>query len=133
MNTQEHLNRIKARCEQLLALAEKRTPGKWMYSNILDGCDGRNGGVITPCNHIIVGAKATLGNSNFIASCAGPAEAGWRATIAAIDWITSFSLVDLSPCSGGSCAVATEVDERLDSIRHHAVAAIIAAWPEELL
>jgi hypothetical protein len=61
------------------------------------------------------------------------AEAGWKSTLAAIEWVTQFSQVDLSPCDGGSCMVATEVDERLDSIRQHAVAAILAAWPIELL
>lgn len=32
MTTTEHLNAIKARCHALLAIAEKRTPGKWVHS-----------------------------------------------------------------------------------------------------
>jgi hypothetical protein len=51
----------------------------------------------------------------FIASCAGPAEAGWRATIAAIDAVESVRENDL-----------TWQFEEMASV-------IIAAWPEELL
>ena len=69
----------------------------------------------------------------FIASCAGPAEAGWRATIAAVDAVLMLNSVDLSPCDGGSCMVATSAEESLDMIRGCAASAIIAAWPEEVL
>jgi len=133
MTTSEHLQRIKAKCEQLLELASKRTPGKWAKNTYKPHVAGES------VTHSVDGPPSDFmylqeeSDASFIASCAGPAEAGWRATIAAIEWVTQFSQVDLSPCNGGSCAVATEVDERLDSVRHHAVLAILAAWPEELL
>ena len=63
---------------------------------------------------------------------AGAAEAGWRATIAAIEVITLAHGLDLSPCNGGSCMVATDADSALDLIKARAEQ-IIAAWPEEML
>lgn len=125
MSTQEHLKRIRARCVQLLGLAEKRALGKWTSEDGFIFCGN-------DCVADLVDGPRSA-NAAFIARCAGAAEAGWRSTIAAIDWITQFSLVNLSPCNGGSCAVAIEVDERLDSIRAHFIDVIVTAWPEELL
>ena len=70
MTTTEKLQKIKAECERLLALAEKRTPGKWFPT-------GR-----TACYN--------ANDAEFIAACAGLAEAGWKATIAAIDDILPY-------------------------------------------
>ena len=95
----EHLKRIDAHLERLLAIAEKRTPGEWKV------CNGKHGTIIRL-------AKSTVGepmdvcrawncshkdgNAAFIASCAGNAEAGWRATRAAIACL----LVICDPASG---------------------------------
>ena len=88
MNTEEKLKRIKARCQELLALAEKRTPGAWTVSEFSATLvDTKKGG------HGIAGTRAENEvteqdeehNAAYIAACAGAAEAGWRATIAAID------------------------------------------------
>jgi hypothetical protein len=113
MTAKEHLDKIVAKIDQLLELAEKRTQGKWYASEfgpIATLEDPFANGVwyiaytSTECHE---------GNANkpFIAACAGPAEAGWRATKAAIT--TALEISD-PPC-------AQLVDP------------IIAAWPEELL
>jgi hypothetical protein len=76
----EHLKRIDAHLEKLLAQAEKRTPGRWYRGkNRYVGVD----------ELWIVEAWETNDlkgkpNATFIASCAGNAEAGWKAIRAAI-------------------------------------------------
>lgn len=74
MTTTEKLQRIRARCVKLLALAEKRTPGKWFY-------------YLEPRLPITGECDVRPDDAAYIAACAGAAEAGWRATIAAIDSI----------------------------------------------
>jgi hypothetical protein len=105
MNQQEHIQRIRARCVELLALAEKRTEGRWEHWE----CATAN---------IYVGDHSIFANNYddaiFIASCAGPAEAGWKATIAAIDFVEELEINGFAVCLKQK-------------------AAIIAAWPEELL
>jgi hypothetical protein len=101
MNTQEHLNRIKAKCQELLAIAEKRTQGQWSQDHLY---------VDTDDNNNLIKAAGNINNAAFIASCAGAAEAGWRATIAAID------VIELLEAHNGPLATT-----------------IIAAWPQELL
>ena len=117
MNTEEHLNKIKAKCQALLAQAEKRTKGRWElginagsivsshakshYKNWVAKCDSINGD----------------NDAVFIAACAGPAEAGWRATIAAIEILFHHwrYTMPLTP--------------ELYTMQQF----IITAWPEELL
>lgn len=101
MNTIEHLNKIKAKCEQLLAIAEKRTPGEWVKcehswqeTSILT--ESRKGERHTALLSIPddeeqqeILESLMDANATFIVSCAGPAEAGWRSTIAAIDELSA--------------------------------------------
>ena len=88
MNTEEKLNKIKAECQRLLALAEKRTPGKWSagtlteYHMVYDEKLARHIARLNGLGH-------AEENAAYIAACAGAAEAGWRATIAAIDFAES--------------------------------------------
>jgi len=110
MTTQEHLNRIKAKCQELLAIAEKRTAGRWSVEPFGNWEEYK----IDP--HIFSGEPAeatgmTLSDAAFIASCAGAAEAGWRATVAAIDICLDYDI--------GALEILAEE--------------IIAAWPQELL
>ena len=93
MTTTEHLQKIKAKCLALLAIAEKRTQGKWGVMN---------------CLWIAKDEQ----DAEFIAACAGPAEAGWKATVAAIDFLLRTS---------------SESNFQAQAI------SIIAAWPSELL
>lgn len=84
MSTQEHLNKIKAFCERNLALAALRTPGKWRYN------EGHRMAISALAMHqdpVLWGDDFELSDLDaaFIAACAGAAEAGWKATLAAID------------------------------------------------
>lgn len=119
MTTQEHLQKIKSKCEQLLAIAEKpllaRNQKCGCVVCICDsdthcfGCGAKNCG-----NH----ALGQIPEPVYQPHCTGPAEAGWKATIAAIEWLVPEA--KLSPLA--SAAIARQVLE-----------AIIATWPEELL
>lgn len=107
MTQQEHLNRIRARCVELLEIAEKRTPGAW------DGVESEGdyfGDTLIGLGSAYEGWQNDVA---FIASCAGAAEAGWKATIAAIDGIE-------------------EMDEST-YIYNFIASNIIASWPAELL
>jgi hypothetical protein len=125
MTTKEHLDKIVAKIDQLLELAEKRTQGKWYASEfgpIATLEDPFANGVwyiaytSTECHE---------GNANkpFIAACAGPAEAGWRATKAAIEQATWLVEID----SQGRISLQDQ------GATHRMIQEIIAAWPEELL
>ena len=120
MTTTEKLQRIKAECERLLALAEKRTPGKWTPFPALPGSRVCPVGtrVLKYGHHPIADTffdpaqtkptyQQSTDNATFIASCAGPAESGWRATIAAIDG-TRFLLERAESC-GHHSAVANAI------------------------
>lgn len=122
MDKQEHLNRIRAKCLANIALAEKRTPGKWKAESAeidwskVTGPDGHS---LAMCHPSIADrAKGKLkGDSAFIAACAGPAEAGWRSTLAAIEQIQTMRQDTTS----------------WDFIGRPLTDSILAAWPEELL
>ena len=117
MNTQEHLQKIKAKCQELLAIAEKRTAGEWRLFDADDGCPGIESGetsiVIWGEEDDEAGVRTGLNDATFIASCAGAAEAGWRATIAFIDAILPFV--------------------REGVVKPELPNSILAAWPQELL
>lgn len=129
MTTEEHLNRIVAKCRELLAIAEKRTPGKWgieqTKNNNWIGPMRKNGDgkiSIIVCETDRDGLRAECIKENdadalFVASCAGPAESGWRATIAAIE--SARILISEGGPEGNAG------DFILNQIK--------AAWPEELL
>lgn len=125
MTPTEKLERIKAKCEQLLAIAEKRTNGKWHHDSGERCSHWVSSHLSTVCvipTDSIYCAADTSQNASFIAACAGPAEAGWRATIAVIDWINSdHGIPDLY---SQDC-----VDEAVTRLTK----SILAAWPEELL
>jgi hypothetical protein len=109
ITTTEHLQLIKAECERLLAIAEKRTQGEWER-------DGyrvfQNGNEEPLC---CLGICNTDGD--YIAACAGRAEAGWRATIAAID---NLELIHEQTDMGEYAAWDAMQD-------------ILAAWPLQIL
>jgi hypothetical protein len=124
MNTQEHLNRIKAKCQKLLAIAEKRTAGEWRILDADDECPGIEAGktsiVIWGGEDDEAGVRTGFNDATFIASCAGAAEAGWRATIAAIDELTALN--------DESCLYDGHEGQHTHRLRK-----LIAAWPKELL
>lgn len=106
MTTTEHLDGIVAKCRELLEIAERRQIGKWIYE--------RNEWIHSDSSQpSAIALPQCSGTAQYIAACAGPAESGWRATIAAIE----------SMQSRGELVANDE--ELCDSI--------VAAWPEGLL
>lgn len=131
MTQTEHLKLIRARCVELLEIAEKRTAGRWTTgkgSKTIRELDktGPYGfiarthlaGEFCPRQDLDKEANAT-----FIASCAGAAEAGWRSTVAAID--AFFKLDGVTYGWDGDCGATCIADALADSIT--------SAWPIELL
>lgn len=117
MTTTEHLAKIRARCVELLEIASNRTPGTWSVAN--GNCELvvlAPGGSWKGSNVICDVPKA---DALFIASCAGPAEAGWRATVIAIDALEN-----------GTGSLWTE---ETNSFSKSVIDSLIAAWPEEIL
>lgn len=110
MTTQEHLERIKAKCQSLLAIAEKRTPGRWKTTP-------KARSVYTDDFNYQVAYTDNPPDSSFIASCAGPAEAGWRATITACDL----------------ALVLLHVADPENNNSNNLINKLIAAWPEDIL
>lgn len=86
VTTEHHLDLILAFCRKNLALAEKRTPGLWRYARAMQSgfrlatTDLLKKGVL-----YVRDCDLTDDNGTFIAACAGAAEAGWHATIAALE------------------------------------------------
>lgn len=80
----DKLRRIDAHLANLLSTAEKRTPGEWKAESSRAYCTDET------VTHNVVGPPSDfmylqeLPDAAFIAACAGNAEAGWRATRAAI-------------------------------------------------
>ena len=134
MNTKEHLEKIKTKCQELLAIAEKRTPGEWahwpthwaggsMYVKYSkENCPWINAEGKSDIARVNpFGAYAndeSMANAAFIAYCAGPAEAGWRATIAAIEAYQFES----------TCDSYIDQEKAAEFMQQ-----LIAAWPEELV
>lgn len=88
----EKLQRIDAHLERLLALASKRTPVEWEVdqSTTWDQSRGIHPQIVQR------NAYLTAEDAAFIGACAGNAEAGWKATRAAIACL----LVICDPASG---------------------------------
>ncbi len=133
MTQTEHLKLIRARCVELLEIAEKRTAGEcWYFADptdshtiVSENPPSRESGIASvtsvPFGHPRF--NECIYNATFIASCAGAAEAGWLATIAAID---AFSKLDgVTYGWDGDCGATCIADIMADSIT--------SAWPIELL
>lgn len=133
MNTTEHLNSIVAKCRELLANAEKRTPGEWKAG--VTQYSRRRPHFVAPittnkCDPHVANtydgpskAKSVSNNATFIASCAGNAEAGWKSTIAAVE-------------------IALTLSSQHEAVGHLLnppnpaapfIVALLEAWPEHLL
>lgn len=123
-----HLRATDAHLERLLDIAAKRTPGEWDNENgpyvyaHLEG--GRPNGEYIMQVYCGNGAGKPLSrsqntfNASFIASCAGNAEAGWKATRAAIAAIL---------------AVSADLGSEPDDICIQMVNDILTAFPLELI
>ena len=127
MSTEEHLSKIVAKCRELLAIAEKRTPGKWDNKSDWPSVMDKNSSVVASfVKRTLKNKSKPTPNAIFIANCAGPAEAGWRATIAAI--ARTRRVISLMSGWTDNEAASRAIDEaKIEQSE------IIAAWPEELL
>jgi hypothetical protein len=85
-----HLRLIDAHLERLLDIASKRTPGEWEVDQAVTWDQSRG---INP-QIVQRNAYLTADDAAFIAAAAGNAEAGWKATRAAIAAIASYSILD---------------------------------------
>jgi hypothetical protein len=122
MTTEQHLSAIVAFCERNLALAAKRTPPPWPVEylrRILRFADKNPmaAGVDNEESYDGLGMAPDADDAQFIAACAGAAEAGWRATISAIEVLRKTEYEFGPP----------------DSVARVLCNKIIAAYPEELL
>ncbi len=120
MTQTEHLELIRARCVELLEIAEKRTAGMWKCKFAIDKHLAL---AVTDDGYYAVAQSFCRPDATFIASCTGAAEAGWLATIAAID--AFFKLDSVTYGWDGDCGATCIADIMADSIT--------SAWPIELL
>ena len=60
-------------------------------------------------------------------------EALLRSTKSAVENLILLRGINLSPCDGGSCEVATAADDRLQAGLGRLESDILAAWPDALL
>jgi hypothetical protein len=120
MTQTEHLKLIRARCVELLEIAEKRTAGAWSVVPFGNYDEYK----IEPeifTGEPVEATGMTLGDATFVASCGtGATEAGWLATVAAVDGI-------IDPESSETTHAGV--------IQHNAatVDRICSAWPIGLL
>lgn len=136
MTSAAHLTLIRARCVELLEIANGRTQGKWNIETIpSDGGGDYITGNITSPLHTYRGNSSSRGDvvcggdtvtnrdAAFIAACAGNAESGWRSTIAAID-----GLEDAYHALRNACNAPGYAGDAMKRINE-----ILAAWPLEEL
>jgi len=129
MTTEEHLKKIVAKCRELLAIAEKRTQGKWkLHPNYwTEGMhptlDGEKCLWLRSYIDVVRLELRRKNDAIFISSCSESAEAGWRATIAACELA-----IPVSKC----CDSFIRESEHAQSVMALAEQ-LIAAWPKELL
>ena len=116
MTTTTKLTLIAAKCRSLLALAEKRTPGRWEDNPETLTCGALFNTIYAEPYMFVTNlcsTKRVHEDAAYIAACAGSAEAGWRSTLAAIEALE-------------------EMDEH-SHLYKYITGAILAAWPDELL
>jgi hypothetical protein len=101
MSRGKHLDKIVAKCRELLATAEKRTPGKWTAGGRYDADYVDKGDDYPFC-------VLDSHDAAYIAACAGLAEAGWRATIAAIESCREIRSPETGEVLDAICAAWTE-------------------------
>ena len=130
MSTTEHLEAILEFCRRNLAIAEKRTPGEWATMGIEHSDSLRlfaGNYYLGNIGNSDAEVSQNQANAKFIATCAGAAEAGWRATIASIHGVVTFfeEIMHADPSSH------EERDARIAMVI--ARDAILAAYPLELI
>lgn len=137
----DHLDRIIAKCREVIELGEKRTQGEWREGT----CNVWQDDLLIPVVEMRhrVGFEdgrriiplhgdtheAPQADAAFIAACAGPAEAAARSTIDAIAYFRDLAIVPQVDASDDMhrawSDLANEAVDKLAEIR--------AAWPIEIL
>ncbi len=88
----DHLQRIDAHLANLLEIAAKRSLGEWKYDHIGAIRTGFNQRDLLAVCSLMNAPKKEHHNADFIASCAGNAEAGWIATRGEIADLIAFNI-----------------------------------------
>lgn len=129
----DHLEKIITLLDNLLTIAAKRTPGRWRFESFNSpiGETGDYEGVIqvqtTECRQsdpVLCEAwnpdDDQEANFHFIAACSVNAEAGWKATRAAIEYISADAVAFAATTTRGQAARSQ-------------IESILAAFPLELV
>ena len=102
MSREQKLEAIAAKCRELLAISQKRTPGQWIHELKRDSIWSESDFDLQiartsskPGAGEMRDADQRRKNAEFIASCAGAAEAGWRATLAAIQTLDAVTMLSV--------------------------------------
>jgi hypothetical protein len=123
VNTTDHLSLIESHLKKLLAIAEKRTQGKWSHRKTGYAIHGFDNGFICKTEYGDGdAAKHRQENAAFIAACAGNAEAGWKSTLAVIETAKEMKSWDGSI---HQMYIRPDAEEIIN--------AVLAAYPIELL
>jgi hypothetical protein len=115
----DHLRAIDAHLKNLLEQAKKRTPGRWVAgSDTVWAKDEEDERVCNDCGGW---------DPDYIASCAGNAEAGWKSTLTAIARCNRMSQTITNAQNPTTAELALKHE------LHLLVCEILAAWPIENL
>ena len=121
MTTTEHLQAIKAECERLLAVAEKRTTGEWTLNTHSSPPQNCNAIIAETGIRICEGLYWNPNGENdgeYITACPNNAEAGWKSTIRYIDHLADLIATHEEPYYGAAIYESNKLCE---------------AWPIDLL
>lgn len=134
-----HLHAIDAHLKHLLEdIAAKRTPGEWFSDSAEYSCavilEHDIGRPITVMNPVAALDKGKEQDATFIASCAGNAEAGWKATRAAIaDWLSLYNSTEGYADGATDASPHDKLCNEVASICRINLQHILAAFPLEAL
>lgn len=136
MTTTEHLNAIKAKCHELLAIAEKRTPGRWLINETQSTTvhDDERSHTTASTIGLWPRYKNAAADVAFITSAAGPFEASLRSTIVAIDdWLSLFVYTEGHADGSPDASAHDKLYNEVSSFCRINIQHILSAWPIELL
>ena len=125
----DHLKRIDAHLERLLDIASKRTPGEWETDQ------GAKRPAVFNTEGLFIDTNMRPYDAIYTASCAGNAEAGWRATRVAIAALSKIA-EEREPVEHGDCGNGPYVSMFRTSAARFAeqeLESILAAFPLETL
>ena len=124
----DKLNHIKLHCLERLEISYKRTPGAWWAET-----PGGNNGIRAKEDHVMLYKDSYLEREDaaFIATCAGNAEAGWRATIHGINTLLALYKLNMKLAGHRMMQIAGPARQNLTQIRS-GMSDMVAPWNELL-